>query len=535
MHNLYGMKTIVNPVLKGFNPDPSIVRVEDDYYIATSTFEWFPGVQIHHSRDLVHWELLCRPLKRVSQLDMRGTPDSCGVWAPCLSYDKGTFYLVYSNVKSFDGHWKDTPNFLVTASDINGPWSDPIFLNAAGFDGSLFHDDDGCKWYTSMRIDHRQSDFFGGIIMQEFDAAAGKLVGQVYSLTKGTALGATEGPHLYFKDGYYYLLLAEGGTEYGHAATIMRARVVTGPYEVYPGKPLVTSRDDASLPLQKAGHGSLVETQGGEWYLAFLVGRPLTPHGRCILGRETALERVHWSDGWPVLAHGGYPRVEVPAPDLEGKKPVKQPERVRFDRDTLDINFQSLRTPVSESWCSLLARRDALRLVGQASLASLHNQSLVARRVQHYNVDVATALEFEPDTFQQLAGLVFYYNTGHYHYLHVTGDESGTRKFISIASSDDFELTLLEKPVDITGAHQIVLSARLRGAALQFDFSIDGGQSLPIGGPLDASILSDDYIRGAGDRYRAAFTGCFVGICCQDLARNALPADFLWFDYRELE
>ena len=137
------MNMITNPILTGFNPDPSICRVGDDFYIATSTFDWFPGVQIHHSRDLVHWHLLTRPLTRVSQLNMKGNPDSCGVWAPNLTYKDGMFYLVYTDVKRFDGRWKDTHNYLVTATEIDGEWSDPIYLNSSGFDPSLFHDEDG--------------------------------------------------------------------------------------------------------------------------------------------------------------------------------------------------------------------------------------------------------------------------------------------------------------------------------------------------------------------------------------------------------
>jgi len=160
---------ITNPILTGFNPDPSIVRVGEDYYIATSTFEWFPGVQIHHSRDLKNWKLVARPLQRLSQLDMKGNPDSCGVWAPCLSYADGLFYLVYSNVRSFDGVWKDTPNYLVTSATIEGDWSDPVYLSSRGFDGSMFHDSDGKKWFLSMLVDHRNGIFFGGIEMQQYD------------------------------------------------------------------------------------------------------------------------------------------------------------------------------------------------------------------------------------------------------------------------------------------------------------------------------------------------------------------------------
>ena len=162
--------TIENPILKGFNPDPSICRVGDDYYIATSTFEWFPGVQIHHSRDLQNWRLLCRPLNRAALLDMRGVPDSCGVWAPCLSYADGQFWLVYTVVNRFDGNFKDTHNFVTTCERIDGEWSDPVYLDSRGFDPSLFHDEDGRKWYLSMIWDHRPDrTFFGGTWLQEYD------------------------------------------------------------------------------------------------------------------------------------------------------------------------------------------------------------------------------------------------------------------------------------------------------------------------------------------------------------------------------
>ena len=182
---------IENPILRGFNPDPNIIRVGGDYYIATSTFEWFPGVQIHHSNDLVNWQLISRPLQRSSQLDMVGVPDSCGVWAPCLSYKDGIYFLIYTNVKSFNGQWKDTPNYLVTATDINGPWSEPIFLNSSGFDPSLFHDLDGRSYLVNMLMDHRDNLFFGGIVMQEFDTESKALVGDIHYLHSGTEHGRT--------------------------------------------------------------------------------------------------------------------------------------------------------------------------------------------------------------------------------------------------------------------------------------------------------------------------------------------------------
>jgi len=157
------MALIRNPILPGFNPDPSILRVGDDYYIATSTFEWFPGVQIHHSKDLANWELVTRPLNRKAQLDMRGDPDSCGVWAPCLTHDGEKFWLVYTDVKRKDGSFKDAHNYIVTADKIEGPWSDPVYVNSSGFDPSLFHDDDGKKYFVNMSWDHRRRPLLFGV------------------------------------------------------------------------------------------------------------------------------------------------------------------------------------------------------------------------------------------------------------------------------------------------------------------------------------------------------------------------------------
>ena len=184
---------IQNPILPGFNPDPSICRVGRDYYIATSTFEWYPGVQIHHSTDLVNWDLVSRPLRRASQLDMRGNPDSCGVWAPCLSHDGTRFWLVYTDVKRFDGAFKDAHNYIVTCDTIDGDWSDPIYVTSSGFDPSLFHDDDGRKWFLNMRWNHRGKgtglnpahDSFDGIELQEWHPDHG-LMGEVRTIFTGS-------------------------------------------------------------------------------------------------------------------------------------------------------------------------------------------------------------------------------------------------------------------------------------------------------------------------------------------------------------
>ncbi|MEL6638582.1 MAG: glycoside hydrolase family 43 protein [Bacteroidota bacterium] len=528
---------LTNPILTGFHPDPSIIRVGADYYLATSTFEWFPGVQIYHSRDLQHWELIARPLRRRSQLDLRGVPDSGGVWAPCLSYDRGTFYLVYSNLRSFDGPWKDVPNFLVTTQDIRGDWSEPCFLTASGFDASLFHDWDGKKWLVHLLVDHRDNRLFGGIVLQEWDPVLQRLVGPRRPIFQGTDLGRTEGPHLYRRGDYYYLLTAEGGTEYGHAVTLARSRHLEGPYEVHPHHPLLSSRDCPEHPLQKTGHADWVMGENGDCHLVFLTGRPLTTGGRCTLGRETALEVLEWrADAWPYLAGGGrLARLHVPAPPLPPHPFPTPPARHHWETGPLPPVFQSLRRPIDENWLQIRSRAPGLRLRGGDSLSSLHEQSLIARRVQHFHCRAATELHFLPEHFQQLAGLVAYYNTAHYYYLHLRGDDTGTQTQLQLLACDHYQtVELLRPPLVLPRGERVRLQLEWRGADLQFFYALDAENWRTVGPTLDGSILSDDYVREGDHRYRPAFTGAFVGICCQDLSGQQIPADFFWWEYAEL-
>ncbi len=526
------MKYIENPVLRGFNPDPSILRVGEDYYIATSTFEWFPGVQIHHSRDLIHWRLLTRPLRRTSQLNLLGNPDSGGIWAPSLSYSDGIFYLIYTDVKSYDGIFKDSHNYIVTTKDIEGEWSEPIYLNSSGFDPSLFHDDNGRKYLLNMVWDHRnRSTFFGGILLQEFDPVNKKLVGPVCNIFKGSKIGITEGPHLYKKDGYYYLVVAEGGTTYEHAVTVARSKNITGPYEIHPDNPILTSYGDFNLPLQKAGHGSLVETQNGEWYMAHLCSRPL-PNRRCPLGRETALQKIIWKDGWPYLENGtNRPVVKVKAPELKEVISEKPKEKIDFDEETLDINFQSLRVPITEDWCTLKERKSFLRLYGRESLSSKHNQSLIARRQQSFCYTAETCLEFEPVNFQQMAGLVCYYNTCNFYYLYVSREED-LGKSLLLLSAQNWKFDYPINPIPIKYLERIYLRVEVNYEKMQFYYSKDGANWNKVGPVLDASTLSDDFATRYPDP-GWGFTGAFVGMCCQDLSGLKIHADFDYFIYKE--
>jgi xylan 1,4-beta-xylosidase len=534
---------IHNPILRGFNPDPSIVRVGDDYYIATSTFEWYPGVQIHHSRDLVHWELVARPLNRASQLDMRGAPDSCGVWAPCLTHADGLFHLVYTDVKRFGrttaagasgASLRDFHNYLVTSPRIGGDWSEPVFLNSSGFDPSLFHDDDGRKYLVNMLWDHRPGqDRFGGIVLQEYFPAERRLIGGRRKIFSGTPIGFTEGPHLYKRDGWYYLITAEGGTGWGHAVTMARSRALLGPYELHPDVHILTSRGRPDLALHRAGHADLVETQAGETYMVYLCGRPLANRGRCTLGRETAIQPMTWgTDGWLRTTDGaGIPVVHPPAPAGVTPQPPHAPAPVRedFDADTLPIAFQWLRTPSSEELFTLRTRKGHLRLHGRESIGSLFTQALVARRQQAHCFSASTLVEFEPDHFQQMAGLVCYYNSSKFHYFYLSCDEAGKHLRVMSAVPDQVVTDAFTPRVPIASGRPIELRVEVDYERLRFAYRDRGGEWQWLPQLFDSSILSDE----ASPPGQPNFTGAFVGMACQDLAGTARPADFDWFEYRE--
>jgi xylan 1,4-beta-xylosidase len=537
------MSVIRNPILRGFNPDPSIVRVGQDYYIATSTFEWFPGVQIHHSRDLKNWRLLTRPLTRASQLNMLGDPDSCGVWAPCLTHADGKFWLIFTDVKRYGrttvggasgASLRDFHNYLVTADTIDGAWSDPIFLNSSGFDPSLFHDDDGRKWLVNQLWDHRPGkNRFAGIVLQEYSVAEGRLVGERKVIFEGTEIGLTEAPHLYKRGGWYHLVTAEGGTGWGHTMTMARSRSLDGPYELHPDTYVLTSRDRPHVALQRAGHADLIETADGETYAAYLVGRPIPNRGRCTLGRETAIQKMAWGeDGWlRTLDGSGDPTLETPAPNLPEHPWPAAPVRAAFDGPDLPIDFQWLRTPFPEEIFSLTAKPGSLRLYGRESLGSVFKQALVARRQQAHCYSAATVLDFEPAHFQQAAGLVCYYNGSKLHYLHVTHDEEvGKHLRVMTCTPDSPQADSFTDPV-VLAAGPVELRVEVDFERLRFGFRQGQGRWTWLPEVFDASILSDEAtVPGAPN-----FTGAFVGMACQDASGQGAPADFDGFEYEERE
>ncbi|KAF1965088.1 hypothetical protein BU23DRAFT_490688 [Bimuria novae-zelandiae CBS 107.79] len=543
------MPRVLNPILPGFNADPSILRVGPDYYIATSTFEWYPGVQIHHSRDLANWTLLTRPLTRASQLDMRGNPDSCGVWAPCLSYSSSQkkFYLVYTDVKRKDGSFKDTHNYIVTAEKIDGEWSDPVYVNSSGFDPSLFHDDDddGKTWFVNMLLDHRRRPrSFAGIRLQQWDHETGKLVGPWKTIFKGTELDLVEGPHLYKRNGWYYLLTAEGGTGYEHAATLARSRDIWGPYEVHPQNPILSSTKAPLAALQRAGHADIVDTEDGKTYIVHLTGRPITQARRCVLGRETAIQEAFLAeDDWLYIKNGPVPSLYVDLPAARDDTAYWTPQHYTFGGLAkggfaykghpagLHKDFQWLRTPQPDRIFNM--RQGALELTGREAIGSWFEQALVARRQTHFSYDAETTLAFTPLDERQFAGLTAYYCRYNFFYLTVTADAEGKRELLLLTSEASWPEGRLKfpipDPVSIPQEVKVRLALSVRGAELRFYYALEGEEELKSIGPtFDASILSDEC---GGHQAHGSFTGAFVGMAASDLNGMETKARFDYFDY----
>lgn len=528
------MSNITNPILPGFNPDPSIIYANGAYYIATSTFEWFPGVSLYKSFDLKNWKLISYPLNRVSQLDMRGNPDSGGIFAPCLSYDNGVFYLIYTDVKNVTGRFWDANNYIVTTTDIEAEWSEPTYLNSRGIDPSLFHKSDGTKWLVGMEMSYCDGGKAGfpkwnGIIIQQYDEKNKKLIGECHKIFNGSTLGTTEGPHLYERNGYFYLLTAEGGTFYNHGVTMARSRHLFGPYEVDPCGQMLTSRYDCRLPLQRVGHADFIKTEDGENFIVHLCGRPLPSRGRSPMGRESAIQKVYWNeDGWLRLENNKTTPELTVTTVLPEKPWAPLPEYDHFDSNVLPLHYQSLRIPITSSWCDLNARHGWLRLYGRESLSSHHDQSLIARRQQDFSFTAQTCLDFSPSSFQQMAGLVCIYDTTNYLYLFVTLNQKGERTVnLMINDLNKFAFPIGDG-ITLENNNPIYLKVNVDYDAAYFFYSFDEENWHPVGHYVEYSKLSDEYFK---ERGYERFTGAFVGICCQDFTGEKAYADFDYFRY----
>lgn len=514
---------IQNPILKGFCPDPSIIRVGEDYYIATSTFEWWPGVKIFHSKDLQHWEQICSPLRRADQLNMVGNPTSGGVWAPCLSYDGKYFYLVFTDVKTKKGKFYNTHNYVVYTDDIYGEWSEPVYLNSIGFDPSLFHDTDGKKYLVNM------VNGFKGILVQEIEAGSFRLVGERKKVYAGSGIGCTEGPHIYHIGDWYYLLVAEGGTGYDHCVTMARSKSIWGPYETAPDNPILTSDLSDMGALQKCGHADFVETQHGEWYMVHLCSRPLGGQEWCTLGRETAIQKMYMDeDGWLRLCGGGkFAKWQADSPmGIENYSMVSEEEGFYddFSEEKLHVRYSSPRISY-EKFADCVSRKGYLRIKGRESLNSLHHVSLVAVRQQMACCKAQTAMDFYPEYEEQLAGMTYMYDAMNYFIFGKTMTENGDC-VLELLQSDAGVVTWLTDPVSVSAGERIELQIVVGNGGMNVNFFYKTAQRewTQVGGDYSTHILTDEHCRG--------FTGAHFGLYCHDMTGLATYADF---DYIKVE
>ena len=407
-----------NPILKGFHPDPSVTRVGDDYYLVTSTFGYFPGIPVFHSTDLVHWTQIGNAIDRPDMLDFKQLGLSRGVFAPTIQAKDGIFYILNTCVDCGG-------NFVITARNPAGPWSDPVWLPEleGGIDPSLFFDTDGRSWILNNGPPEGQALYEGhrAIWIQAFDLANLRTTGPRKMLVNGGVDIAKkpiwiEGPHIFRRDGWYYLSCAEGGTAEGHSQVILRSKNVTGPYLPWAGNPILTQRglDPARpLPITSAGHAQLVQTQNGDWWATFLAVRPYRGD-YYTTGRETFLLPVEWKDGWPRItapgAHIPYAHARPALPEGSAPVPTSGAFTIRdaFDGAALPPYWMMLRNP-RERWYALHDGRLALtaRPVGLGDNA---NPSFLARRQQHIDATAATRMTFTPEADGDRAGLAVLQN-----------------------------------------------------------------------------------------------------------------------------
>jgi xylan 1,4-beta-xylosidase len=517
--------TIQNPVLRGFNPDPSITTFRGDYVIATSTFEWFPGIRLHRSSDLAEWTTTGHALDERIAFDLAGIPDSGGVWAPSITVVDDRLWLAYSVVHTMNGDDLDAKNYLTTSDSLDGPWTEPVFLGSRGFDFSFFHDE-GRHWLVGVQWDHRPGrPSFSGIVLEEYLAEEKGMSGDPHVIFRSD--GLVEGPNLYRINDTYLLTLAEGGTGWNHGITAAQAPTVLGPYRRDPVAAVLTSRDAPGLPLQKAGHGELVHRPDGALFLAHLAARPVLHEGSrySTLGRETCIQKVEIDgDGWVRQVAGTHhPQTLVPLHDGSGgliAPPEARPNGVVDDFDGhLDLTrWSSLRR--SPSSFARISSGAGLEVMGGESSSSLFGQSLLAQRVTEHRMRAEAVVDAEPPTSRQSAGLVLWYDTQGWMSLQVTRADGVGRVVQLVTRTGDGTMLVAETEAP---SGPVRLRVDLDGAKAVFSVATVGGEAEALGVPQAAWRLSDDF----GDRLR--FTGLFAGIRADDLDGTGWSAAFRKF------
>ncbi|MBM7838949.1 alpha-N-arabinofuranosidase [Alkalihalobacillus xiaoxiensis] len=516
------MAEFKNPIIPGFYPDPSVCRVGEDYYLVVSSFEYFPGVPLFHSKDLVNWKQIGHVLDRVSQLQLDGTPNSRGIYAPTIRYHNGLFYLITTFVVSQTGARK---NFYVTATDPAGAWSDPIWLkDAPGIDPSLFFDDDGKVYYTGNRVPEAGQTHAKHmeIWLQELDVKSGLLIGDKTGIWDGAlkVAHAQEAPHIYKKDDWYYLIIAEGGTGFTHAVTVARSRKIDGPYESNKRNPILTHRHlNKNYPIANVGHGDLVQTQTGEWWMVCLGSRPYGGIFRN-MGRETFLAPVEWEDEWPVVCgETGKLELKMEGPTLTRGEEIELDQFEDFNEPTLNLAWNMIRTP-QDSFFSLTEKESCIRLYGKPhQLSECENPSFIGRRQQHLSFRATTKFTLQSSIDGDQAGMALFYSQDNHFRFEIVNDKERRLRLVRLENGE--ETILAEKLVEL---EEVELRIRADLQELSF-FYKKAGNWKKLMDQIDARLLSTDRAGG--------FVGTYIGLfCISKGAFGSTKADFDWFEYK---
>ncbi|MCM8730612.1 glycoside hydrolase family 43 protein [Hephaestia sp. GCM10023244] len=502
-----------NPILAGFYPDPSITRAGDAYYLVNSTFSYFPGLPVFKSTDLIHWTQIGNAIDRPSMVDFGKLGVSRGLFAPAITYHDGLFWIVNTCVDCGG-------NFVITARDPAGPWSDPVWLKdaAGGIDPSLFFDDDGSAWLVNNDVPAKPPRYDGhrAIWLQRFDPVTKKLIGARRVIVDGGTDPAAnpiwiEGPHLFRKDGHYYLIAAEGGTAENHSQVVFRADAVTGPYVPFAGNPILTQRDlpaDRGFPITSTGHAGFVDTGKG-WWATFLGVRPYD--GRNFnTGRETFLLPVTWTDGWPRITAPGaavpyvHARPDLPASEASVPTTGAMTLRQNFAAPTLPLDWMMLRNP-AKTWYRL---GDGATLEARpVGLGDRGNPSFLARRQQHLNASITTQVRFSPEQDGDRAGLAAFQNDDYWLFLGI--EQVAGKAMIRLDRRADEEdpamgVMVAAAPLEGTAGAPIELRITARGGRYDFAYATRPGAWRILARDVDGTILSTQIAGG--------FVGTMLGI-----------------------
>lgn len=506
-----------NPVQRGFFPDPSVIRVGEDYYMVNSSFQYFPAIPISHSKDMVNWRIIGHAITDNEYMDISDIPDSHGIWAPDISYHNGKFYI-FATLR-LHGTGKRDNNVLrrqlmVTSEKPEGPYSNPAWLEVDSIDPSHFIDDDGSHYMVIAP----------GIGVIKLSDDCTKVVGERVTVWPGTGERCPEGPHILKKDGWYYAIIAEGGTGYGHGVNIARSRELFGTYEASPYNP-VMRQTDPEAPIQRTGHGKLIQTQDSDWWMYYLCGRR-NGGNYTTIGRESALDPVQFTeDDWFLVNEGKGPSLTQKSPSLT-PYPYEKNNFDDFDRDALGLDWEFVRNPDNGSW-SLSERKGHLRLwTRNGQLFEIHAKNTLLRREQELTYTASTKLDFEPSKNGEQAGLTCYYSTATYARWSKCY-ENGTKLQLVINRNQGEELIA---EIDNLREGTIYLKVEVEGLTRTFYYSYDGNE-WSMGGVLENCIyLCDEGVPNDPKRH----TGTLVGIYANNGGCGSrIPADFDWFSYED--